>query len=180
MSVMSRSVRAARPGADEYASYYEPYVMRVPDGDIVRTLDEQVVETLALLASLPEERGGRRYEPGKWSIREVIGHMCDAERIFTYRATRFARADATELPGFDENAYVANARFDSRTLSSLADEFEAVRWASVAFYDSLEDAELMRRGVANHVPVSVRALGWITAGHERHHLEVLRTRYLNG
>lgn len=178
MTVVSQSVRSVRPEADEFTSYYQRYVDRVPEGDVVRTLDEQIIETLAMLASVPEERGNFRYAEGKWSLRQVVGHMCDVERIFVYRATRFARNDRTELPGFDENEYVANARFDDRTIASLADELEAVRWASVAFFDSLSDDELMRRGVANNAPVTVRALAWITAGHERHHAEILRTRYL--
>lgn len=178
MTVISHSVRWQRPEADEFTSYYQRYVERVPDGDVVRTLDEQIIETLALLASVPEERASFRYAEDKWSIRQVVGHMCDVERIFVYRATRFARGDRTELPGFDENEYVANAHFDGRTLASLADELEAVRWATVALFDSLDDEEFLRRGVANHAPVSVRALGWITAGHERHHTEILRTRYL--
>lgn len=160
------------------APFYARYLERVPEGDIVRLLDEQIVETLGLLASLPEERGGHRYAAGKWSIREVVGHMCDAERVMAYRAMRFARGDTTELPGFDENTYVANARFDARTLASLCDELEAVRWATVALFDSLNDEELMRGGVANGSPVTVRALAWIIAGHERHHVELLRTRYL--
>lgn len=180
MTVVSQSVRWQRPEADEFTSYYQRYVDRVPDGDVVRTLDEQIIETLAMLASVPEERGGFRYAEGKWSIRQVIGHMCDVERIFVYRATRFARNDRTELPGFDENEFVANARFDDRTLASLADELEAVRWASVALFDSLNDEEFLRRGVANHASFSVRALAWVTAGHERHHAEILRTRYLGG
>lgn len=179
MTVVSQSVRSLRPEPDEFNSYYQRYIDRVPDGDIVRTLDEQIIETLGLLSAIPEERGGFRYAARKWSIRELVGHVCDVERIFVYRALRFARGDRTELSGFDENAYVANARLDDRTLASLADELEAVRWATVAFFDALNDEEFMRRGVANLAPVSVRALAWIVAGHERHHAEILRTRYLS-
>lgn len=179
MTAVTPSVRAVRPDASEYVPYFGRYIDRVPDGDIVRTLDEQLVETLALIMSVPEEQAGHRYAAGKWSIREVIGHMCDVERVFAYRALRFARADATELPGFDENAWVANARFDARTLGSLADELESVRWATVALLEPLTDEELLRRGVANHGAVTVRALAWIVAGHERHHRDILRTRYLS-
>lgn len=170
-------VRETRPAEDEHAPYYGKYIALVPAGDIVRRLDEQIVETLGFLESLPPERGGHRYAPGKWSIREVVGHLCDAERVFAYRAMRFARADSTDLPGFDENAFVANARFDARDVASLADEFEAVRWGTVALFDALQADEWNRRGTANNTPVSVRALAWIIAGHERHHLEILRTRY---
>lgn len=178
MTSIASPARAVRPDRGEFAPFYARYIDRLADGDIVRHLDEQVLETLALLASLPEEKGGHRYAPDKWSIREVIGHMCDAERIMTYRATRFARGDDTELPGYDENLFVANARFNDRTIASLADELEAVRWATVALFDSLTDEEFLRGGVANGQPVTVRALAWIIAGHERHHLELLRTRYL--
>lgn len=178
MSLSTEAVRAVRPTADEYAPYYAGYIARVGDGDIVHHLDEQLVETLGLLTTLPEERGGYRYAPGKWSIRQLIGHVSDAERIFTYRALRFARADATELAGFDENNFVANARFDERSLASLADELEAVRWATLAFFDSLAPDEWERRGVANGNAATVRGLAWIIAGHELHHLNILRTRYL--
>lgn len=178
MSLSTEAVRAVRPTADEYAPYYAGYIARVGDGDIVHHLDEQLVETLGLLTTLPEERGGYRYAPGKWSIRQLIGHVSDAERIFTYRALRFARADATELAGFDENNFVAHARFDERSLASLADELEAVRWATLAFFDSLVPDEWERRGVANGNAATVRGLAWIIAGHELHHLNILRTRYL--
>jgi hypothetical protein len=104
--------------------------------------------------------------------------MCDTERIFAYRAMRFARNDATPLPGFDENQFVASARFDARTLADLTHELEVVRAANVAFFASLDDEEWSRRGVANDTPMSVRAAAWIIAGHERHHLSVLRERYL--
>lgn len=178
MSLSTEAVRAVRPTADEYAPYYAGYIARVGDGDIVHHLDEQLVETLGLLTTLPEERGGHRYAPGKWSIRQLIGHVSDAERIFTYRALRFARADATELAGFDENNFVANARFDERSLASLADELEAVRRATLAFFDSLAPDEWERRGVANGNAATVRGIAWIIAGHELHHLNILRTRYL--
>lgn len=171
-------LRAIRPAPDEHAPFYARYIARVPDGDIVHHLEEQIVETLGLLESLPEEKAGHRYAPGKWSIREVVGHLCDAERVFAYRAMRFARADATPLPGFDEQAFVANAAFDTRSLHSLAEELETVRWATIAFFDALEAEAWPRRGVANDYPMTVRALAWTAAGHELHHREILRTRYL--
>ena len=171
-------VRAARPAADEHVPYYATYIGKVGDGDIVRALAGQIGDTLALLESISEEKAGHRYAEGKWSIRELVGHVCDAERIFGYRALRFARGDETALPGFDENAYVANARLDERPLASLADELDAVRRATVALFDGLFPEEWIRRGVSNGRPMSVRALAWIIAGHERHHVEILKTRYL--
>jgi uncharacterized damage-inducible protein DinB len=170
--------RIVRPAPDEYAQYYHRYVSLVPDGDIVETLASQVKETAAFLRALPEERGWHRYAEGKWSIREVIGHLADGERIFTYRALRFARADATPLPGFDENDYVPNSGADGRPLASLVAEYQAVRAATVALLDGLPSEAWQRSGSANGVSMSVRSLAWITAGHERHHREILRTRYL--
>ncbi|HEX9565737.1 MAG TPA: DinB family protein [Gemmatimonadaceae bacterium] len=179
MTVMSlEDTRAARPEADEYAPYYGTYIGKVGDGDIVRALAGQIGETLALLESIPESKAGHRYAEGKWSIREVIGHLCDAERIFGYRALRFARGDATPLPGFDEKSFVANARFDERSLTSMADELDAVRRASIVLFDGLFPEEWLRRGTSNGQTMSVRAFAWIAAGHERHHLDILRTRYL--
>ncbi|HEX5726419.1 MAG TPA: DinB family protein, partial [Longimicrobiaceae bacterium] len=132
----------------------------------------------ALLRGLPEALHGHRYAEGKWSIREVAGHLADTERIITYRALRIARGDATPLPGFDENAYVAAAGFDARPLESLVAEWEAVREATLAFFRSVDAEAAARRGTANDNAVSVRALAHIVAGHAEHHLEILRTRYL--
>jgi uncharacterized damage-inducible protein DinB len=179
MTVISPDeARAMRPGGDEYAPYYGTYIGKVGDGDIVRALAGQIGETLALLESIPESQAGHRYAEGKWSIRELVGHVCDTERIFTYRALRFARGDETPLPGFDENAYAAAARHDQRSLAGLADELDAIRRATVAFFDGLHPEQWVRRGVANGKTMSVRALAWVAAGHERHHVEILRSRYL--
>ncbi|MGQ0648692.1 MAG: DinB family protein [Gemmatimonadaceae bacterium] len=172
------TLRSARPAPNEHAPYYGTYVSRVPDGDIVDTLAGQIGATLASLRAIPDSLGGKRYAEGKWSIREVIGHLADAERVFGYRAMRFARADQTELPGFDENAFVANASFDQRTLASLCDEYAAVRAATVQFYAGLTPEEWNRSGTANRARMSVRALAWVMAGHELHHLNILSTRYL--
>jgi len=137
----------------------------------------QLDETSGRLAGVPEARGGFRYAPGKWSVKEVVGHLSDVERVMVYRALRFARGDAAPLPGFDENAYVPEAGADTRTLANLLAEWVAVRQASLAFFHSLPPGTWARRGVANGNPVSVRALAYVVAGHEHHHLEVLRTRY---
>jgi uncharacterized damage-inducible protein DinB len=167
-----------RPGSGEYAPYYAGYISQVPDGDVVELLRAQIRETLDLLGAIPEAAGGHRYAPGKWSVREVVGHMADVELIMTYRALRIARGDRTPLPGFDENAYVPIANFDSRTLESLAREYEAVRRATVAFLETLDAEAAARRGTANNMEISARALAYIIAGHERHHVKILRERYL--
>jgi Uncharacterized protein conserved in bacteria len=176
---MTTSFRATRPAAGEFLPYYGTYIDRVPDGDIVETLSRQIGDTLALIRSIPEATGDKRYAPGKWSVREVIGHLIDAERIFTYRALRFARADTTPVPGFDENAYVANAPFAKVSLADLADELDHVRRGSVHFLANLDEDAFSRRGAANGAEITVRALAYIMAGHESHHMNVLRTRYLS-
>lgn len=166
----------ALPAADEYAPYYGRYVQLV-GGDVLAALESQSRSTAALLAATNEAKGGFRYAEGKWSVKEVIGHLADAERIFACRALRFARADRTPLPGFEENDYVPAGRFDRRTLADLAAEFAAVRLATSTFARSLDDEALARRGVASDNPVSVRGLLAIIAGHELHHLKLLRERY---
>jgi hypothetical protein len=168
----------ARPQNDEYVPYYGKYISLVPDGDLVETLRTQIAETVSLLRSIPEDRASYRYAPGKWSIKEVVGHMADVERIMTYRALRIARADATPLPGFDENAYVPAANFEARSLTSLAHELEEVRRATIALFETLEPGAAARRGAANNNEISARALAYIIAGHERHHVGILRERYL--
>jgi hypothetical protein len=168
----------ARPSADEYAPYFEKYVSLVPAGDVVETLERQLGETLALLRGLDEEQGGSRYEPGKWSVKELVGHLVDAERVFAYRALSFARGDRTPLPGFEQDDYVAGGNFDARTLKDLIDEFDSVRRATVALLRPLDEEAWRRTGTANDNPFSVRALAYIVAGHELHHLNVLKTRYL--
>jgi hypothetical protein len=167
-----------RPDASEHQPYYRKYVDLVPDGDLVQTLRAQLDETLALVGGVPEGRGGHRYAPGKWSIREVLGHVIDTERVFAYRALRIARGDATPMEGFDENAYAAASDADARTLADLAEELRHVRLGNVAFFRALGDEALARRGTANGAEVTVRALAWILAGHELHHRALLRERYL--
>ncbi len=171
------TLRQARPDATEYAPFYATYVADVPEGDVVAALRASGTEILAVLATIPAARGGHRYAPDKWTVREVIGHVIDAERIFTYRALRLARADATPLPGFEENDYVRSAGADARTLADLVHELRVVRESTVCFFESLPDAAWARRGVVNGREVSVRALAYITAGHARHHRAVLRERY---
>jgi hypothetical protein len=166
-----------RPEADEHLPYYGKYIALVPAGDLAEILAAQQAATQRLLAPLGEARAGHRYAPGKWSIKEVVGHLADAERVFCYRALRFARADESPLTGFDENVYVPAGGFDRRTLASLLAEYAAVRAASLALVTSLDEAAWLRRGTANGAVVSVRALACIIAGHELHHVALLRERY---
>ncbi|HKG23331.1 MAG TPA: DinB family protein [Blastocatellia bacterium] len=168
----------ARPGADEYASYYGGYIKLAPDGDILEGLARQIDETLALLRGLSEARAASRYAADKWSIKEVSGHMIDAERIFAYRALRFARGDAQPLAGFEQDDYIRHANFDSRSISDLAEEFEHVRRANILLFRNLDGEAWSRRGTASGAEVTVRALIYIIAGHERHHVGVIRDRYL--
>jgi hypothetical protein len=168
----------SRPGPTDYAPYYGTYIQQVPDGDVLALLERQVGETRALLSGVPASRWRYRYAPGKWSLAEVVGHVIDVERVFTHRALRFARGDNTPLPGFDENAWAPMSGYDGRPLPEILDEFAAVRAASLAFFRGLDDAAIGRTGMANDVAFTVRAFPWILAGHERHHVSVLRERYL--
>ncbi|HEX8362036.1 MAG TPA: DinB family protein [Longimicrobium sp.] len=167
----------ARPAEDEYASFYAGYVGRAGEGGLVEQMEAQVEEVSHLLRGLHEEAALARYELGKWSVKEVAGHLADTERVMTYRALRIARGDQTPLPGFDENAFVANADFDARPLASLVGEWEAVRRSTLALFRGLAPDTHGRTGTASGQPVTVRALAYITAGHVAHHLEILRTRY---
>lgn len=169
--------KSKRPAPTEHAPYYSRYISLVPDGPIVATLRAQGEETAKLLASVPAAKEEHRYADGKWSVKEVVGHLADAERVFAYRMLRFARADETPLAGFDENTYVPAGAFGARTLRSLAEEFRAVREATLHLLEGLDDAAVMRGGVASENPATVRALAWIIAGHERHHVAILRERY---
>jgi hypothetical protein len=166
----------SRPDATEYASYHVNYVNLVPETDILAVLEGQLAELLALLRGVTEEQGNTRHPPFTWSVKEVVGHMTDTERVFGYRALCFARQDQTPLPGFDENAYVRSAGFDACRLSDLVAEFEYVRRSHLCFFRNLSGTAWQHRGVANGHPISVRALAFIIAGHARHHLAILHRR----
>ncbi|HVS01365.1 MAG TPA: DinB family protein [Thermoanaerobaculia bacterium] len=166
-----------RPTEAELAPFYAAYVARVPAGDVVALLDGQRGVLRDLAAAVPAELEGHRYAPGKWSVREVFGHLIDAERVFGYRAFRIGRGDETPLEGFDENRYVDAAGCDGRPLRELAAELVAVRQANLWLFRGLGAAAWSRRGLANDSPVSVRALAYILAGHVDHHLAVLESRY---
>ena len=175
---MTQRWRTERPGADEHAPFYAAYIAEVPAGDLVDTLERQGAALASLVRGLPESRGGFRYAEGKWSINDVVLHICDAERVFGYRALRFVRNDETDLPGFDEGLFAKNAGADGRRLGDLADELEAIRRSTLALLQPLDDAAMARRGTANGRPITARAIAWIIAGHGVHHERVLRERYL--
>ena len=168
----------ARPEPNEYESYYGTYVNKVPEGDVLDILERQRREMRQLLGDLPADKANYCYAPGKWSIKEVIGHMADAERVFCYRALRFARGDRTPLSSFDENDFVLNANFAQRSLFDLADEYDAVREGTIQLFRNLNPDAFMRTGTAGEKEFTVRALVYIVAGHDRHHLGLLRERYL--
>jgi len=168
----------SRPESSEHAPYYERYTTLVPEGDIVSILTRQMEETLQLLRGVDEARAGYRYAPDKWSIKQLVGHVIDGERIFSYRALRFARNDQNPLTGFDQDDFVRGGNFDDRNLSDLVDEFENVRRATIHLFKPLSDEAWLRRGTANDDEVSVRALAYIMAGHVTHHNQILKSRYL--
>jgi hypothetical protein len=166
----------ARPEDGEHAQYYQKYISLVPPGNIVAVLETQFDETLSVLSGLTESQAEKHHAPYTWSIKDVVGHLIDSERIFGYRALRFARQDAKELPGFDENDYAVQAVSDARALADLLQEFAHVRQSHLDFFRSLPADAWLRRGVANGDSVTVRALAYIIAGHERHHVGILRKR----
>lgn len=150
---------------------------RVEGDDVLPVLAAQEQEVTGMLAGLSEERALYRYAPGKWSVKVVVGHLSDSERVFSYRALRFARGDATPLANFDEDVYAEAGRFDRRPMGDLLDELRATRRATLALFRSLTEADLDRRGTARELSFTVRAMAWLTAGHMQHHLGVLRERY---
>jgi len=163
----------SRPGSTEYADFYKNYIARVPDGPLTDFLAQQATQYRQLLGGISDRAAGAPTAPGKWSIKEVLGHICDAERVITYRALRFARGDQKELQGFEQDDYVREAGSNSRSLEELLDEFESIRKATIALFQSLPAGSELRTGVANDNPVTVRALAYIVAGHAQHHYDLL-------
>jgi hypothetical protein len=167
-----------RPDSSEYAEYYARYVAQVPDGDILQILRDQLGDTLALLQSVPEARETYRYAEGKWSLREVVGHVVDSERVFGYRALHMVREPGIQLPAMAQDAWVSASRADARTLDDLCGEWAAVRRANLHFFATLNEEEGARTGVASGFQFSVRSFPWIIAGHELWHCYLLRRDYL--
>lgn len=166
-----------KPNPSEFPAYYHRYVEFLGDVDLLDTLKDQNVRVMQLTRSMTDEQALHRYAEGKWSIKEVIGHLIDCERVFAYRAMSFARGESQPLPGFDENAYVAIASFDQRPLANLVEEFVSVRIATLMLLESMTTLELLRTGTANGNPITVRAIMWIIAGHTQHHWQILEERY---
>ena len=168
-----------RPENSEYAPFYEGYVSSIHETDILSVLHEQPKELTGLIAGMPEHRGSFAYAPGKWTIKELLGHIVDAERVFGYRAHRFSHGDTTALSSFDQDIYVRNGRSNERTLESLVQEFSFLRLANVELAKTLRDTDLDRSGIASDASVTVRALLFIMAGHVRHHQRILTESYLS-
>ena len=167
------------PDQTEYAEYYRTYVDQVPPGDICDVLDTQSATLVAMLRGIDDEQSRHRYAPEKWSIRQVVNHISDTERVFVFRGFWFARGYDAPLPAFDQDIAVAHADADQRSWEGHIAEFEAVRASTMAFWRSVPDAGWSRRGLASGNPFTVRALAWITAGHAQHHLSLLRKLYLS-
>jgi hypothetical protein len=166
-----------RPQADEHAPYHGRYISLVAGDDILTTLDQQRRATMMLLSCRDEKDGDFRYAPEKWSAKEVVGHVCDTERVFAYRALHVARADATPLPGFEQDDYVRNGPFAARPWTEVVEDFIAVRRATVSLLRNLEEHAWARRGMVNGNEISVRALAYVIAGHELHHRRILEEKY---
>jgi uncharacterized damage-inducible protein DinB len=167
-----------RPKTGDYATFYEKYIVLVPEGEFLQILETQLREWQRLLGDLSEEQADFRYEPGKWSIKDMIGHVSDSERIFAYRLLRIARGDQTPLAGFEQDDYVRTANSSARKRSDLLEEFTAVRRATIALVSSMDDSAWVRRGVASQREISATAMAFVIAGHERHHRRILEERYL--
>ena len=167
-----------RPDTTEYAQFYAGYVSLVPETDILKILQEQIEIVRKLITNIGEEQELFRYAPEKWSIREMMGHLNDGERVFSFRAYTFARGDIAALPGFDENDYVQQSNFAQTPLQDLLAEFIALRQSNIMMLEHLSEGDWERVGVASENSITVRAIVWIMAGHVRHHLNILTERYL--
>ncbi len=175
MTTLATAISRPQPG--EYNPYYDRYISLVKSDDIVAVLEAQAPETIALLKSAGA-KADFRYEPGKWSVKEVLGHVNDTERIMTYRAVRIARGDKTPIEGFEQDDYIRGGNFSERTLVDLIDEFAAIRQATLTFFRHLDPNAAARIGTANKDAISARALPFIIAGHELHHRRILEEKYL--
>lgn len=168
-----------RPTQEEYPEYYNLYLNLVKEGDIIDILEKQSILVQRFIATIPEDKGDSTYGFGKWTIKEVLGHLLDSERILSYRALRIARKDKQPLPGYDQDDYVKNAKYYRRTLKEIADEMLLLRAANLKFFKSFDSEDLIQRGVANDFEFSVRAILYILAGHELYHINFIKDNYLN-
>ena len=170
--------RIPKPEVGEHDAYFSTYIDQVEEGDLIGDLRAQAGELTEVCGDLSEAAGRFRYAPEKWSIKEVLGHLIDTERVFVYRALWFARGESAELPGFDQDEFVRRADFNRRSLESLVSEFVHVRQSTIDLLASFREADWGRSGISNEASLSVRAIGYILVGHVAHHLEILRERYL--
>ena len=178
MQTGTKTVAIKKPETSEYNEYYGKYISLIDDSDLIGTLENQIRETRDLFAGFPEERGVYAYAAGKWTLKEVISHLLDGERIFAYRLLRIARGDATPLEGFEQDGYIENSHANERSFSDLICEFGELRVANLRLMQSLDVSDWQRMGTASGSPVSTRALAFIMAGHVRHHLNIVKERYL--
>ncbi|HVM92204.1 MAG TPA: DinB family protein [Terriglobales bacterium] len=176
MSAIASSIQ--RPSPSEYDPYYERYISLVKSDDIVSSLQKQGQETLELLGKVRAERGEFRYAPGKWSVKEVLGHINDTERIMSYRVLRIARGDRTPIEGFEQDDYIAGGKFWRRAIDDLLQEFATIRNATVQLVRHLDAEAAERHGTANNKEISARAIVYVIAGHELHHRRILQEKYL--
>ena len=168
-----------KPSNEEFPFYFETYIELVSEGSIEDTLIKQLNDTTAFLSNTSETQANYRYATGKWTLKEVIGHITDTERIMSYRLLRIARGDQSPLAGYDDEAYVNEAAFHSRSLPDLLKDFSAVRQSTVSLVRSLPEDVWSRKGIANNSEISVRALAYIIAGHELHHVKIIKDKYIN-
>lgn len=171
-------MKIERPQLGEYPPYFEAYVSRVTGSDLLPELEKGKKNLIDFFSSIPAEKHNYRYAEGKWTIKEILGHLIDAERIFAYRALRFSRNDSTPLPGFDEDAYVPQSNAANRSMEHLLKEYAAVREASITFFESITEEMSLRQSSSNGKTVSVRAFGYMIQGHQQHHIDVIGERYL--
>ncbi len=173
------NVMTIKPTIEEYPAYFESYIHQVSEGILSDILINQLEETTELLSNLSEEQANYRYAAGKWTLKEVLGHITETERIMSYRLLRMSRGDQTPLAGYDEDEYVKEASFHSRSLADLLEEFRAVRHATRTLIQGLTEEGWLRKGIANEKEISVRAIAFIIAGHELHHVKIIKERYLS-
>jgi uncharacterized damage-inducible protein DinB len=166
------------PAPSEHAGFFSRYVQKAQTDDLIEGLTASYVYIMGLMQGLSEEQLLHRYAEGKWSVKEVLVHIMDTERIFAYRALRFARQDKTELPGFDQDLYIKPSKADSRDINNILAEYIAVRNATIELYKSFEEEDLNQKGIGSGIEISVRAMGYVILGHEVHHLKLMQERYL--
>jgi len=171
-------IKITAPLTEDYPPYYGTYIRKVKGDDLIKSLKEIHQQTKDLLKNVSEEKLNYRYAPGKWSIKEIIGHLIDGERVFAYRALRFARNDKTPLASFEENDWAVASNAGHRSFSELMSEYDAVREATILLFDSFDEEMILKKGTASNAEISVKSLGYVIAGHEQHHAGVIKERYL--